>query len=962
MQKGKRFSDKRFAESFSLPFWSWNDKLETERLESQISDMKDKKIGGFFMHARAGLKTEYLSDEWFDCIRACCKKAKELGMEPWAYDENGWPSGFVGGELLNDECNLENYLEFSIGDFDEKAFCVYDIQTEKLERVFSKGGSSRYLNLYKRTAVSSVDVADKSVVDKFIALTHERYKKELGEEFKTLKGFFTDEPQLCRKATVFPHLMQKAYKELYNEDVLDGLGLLFIEKQGYRTFRYRYWSLCQKLFLENFAKNIYDWCEDNGVKLTGHYIEERDIFSQMLYNEGIMPFYEFEHVPGIDWLCKRFMSIVPVRQLTSACVQLGKTDVLTETYAMTGWNATPSELKAITEFQFFYGVNKMCQHLLPYSERGERKDDYPTHTSDINPWMKAALADYNDYFNRLGGIIRGSEEFVNVAVLHPVRSAYFNFKHGDYASTKELDQTFISLSNYLAKNGIGFNYVDETLLFRHGFVNGAKLGCGKKQYDYLIIPKCYTMDINTEKLIREFYDNGGKVLFAYEKPEYLEGEKFDYSYINSNVTLDEIIKAQPYKFETFSDSLFPVYRKCGDFDCLLVLNIDDDKCAEFTAQVDGVMSEYNFETGEEFACDGKSFTIKPLQSKMFIIDRSRKSALTAKPNLAEYVLPCGGFDVVESDDNAFVLDRAELSYDGTHYTEKQWVAGIFDGLLNDRYEGDLYLKFTFDAKVKPQKIALLSEFEKAEITVNGNPITFGDTYYVYPEMKTCDIAPYVKAGVNEIIVKLYFYENEKVYYALFGENVTESLRNCLVYDTYIEGMKLFGDFGVYTDLPMQQSENRDTLYADDFYIGEKPSKINELISDGFPFFSGKVVLSKKFYLDDKNVSLKINGRMHFARVYINGKHAGNMLFNDSVDISAFAKKGENVLKIEIYTSARNLLGAHHDTRFAESGGVTPYAFGFRGSWKNGKSLLERKSYSLVRTGVFNPDMKEWYHL
>ena len=30
------------------------------------------------------------------------KRAKELGMEAYAYDENGWPSGFVGGRLLED--------------------------------------------------------------------------------------------------------------------------------------------------------------------------------------------------------------------------------------------------------------------------------------------------------------------------------------------------------------------------------------------------------------------------------------------------------------------------------------------------------------------------------------------------------------------------------------------------------------------------------------------------------------------------------------------------------------------------------------------------------------------------------------------------------------------------------------------------------------------------------------------
>ena len=84
----------------SIPFWSWNDKLDKEKLVDQIKWMKSQGMGGYFMHARTGLVTEYLSDEWFEYIDACIDAGNELGMDSWVYDENGWPSGFVGGKLL----------------------------------------------------------------------------------------------------------------------------------------------------------------------------------------------------------------------------------------------------------------------------------------------------------------------------------------------------------------------------------------------------------------------------------------------------------------------------------------------------------------------------------------------------------------------------------------------------------------------------------------------------------------------------------------------------------------------------------------------------------------------------------------------------------------------------------------------------------------------------------------------
>ena len=81
------------------PFWSWNEKLDVEETVRQVREMEEVGIGGYFMHARGGLQTEYLSDEWFDNVKATVREGKKLGMESWGYDENGWPSGFGSGAV-----------------------------------------------------------------------------------------------------------------------------------------------------------------------------------------------------------------------------------------------------------------------------------------------------------------------------------------------------------------------------------------------------------------------------------------------------------------------------------------------------------------------------------------------------------------------------------------------------------------------------------------------------------------------------------------------------------------------------------------------------------------------------------------------------------------------------------------------------------------------------------------------
>ena len=76
------------AEFRGAPFWAWNGKLNREELLRQIHILKDMGMGGFFMHSRAGLQTEYLGDEWMELIRICSEEAEKLGMKAYLYDED----------------------------------------------------------------------------------------------------------------------------------------------------------------------------------------------------------------------------------------------------------------------------------------------------------------------------------------------------------------------------------------------------------------------------------------------------------------------------------------------------------------------------------------------------------------------------------------------------------------------------------------------------------------------------------------------------------------------------------------------------------------------------------------------------------------------------------------------------------------------------------------------------------
>ena len=919
----------------AFPFWSWNDELEEEELIRQIDWMHDNGIGGFFMHARGGLTTPYLGDKWFKCVEACLKRAKELDMEAYAYDENGWPSGFAGGELLKEEENRDQYLTYKIGEYDPKAYVSYDISTDKLIRT-NKGSNN--LNVYLNISNSTADICNKDVVRKFINLTHEQYKKH--DIYNNLRGFFTDEPQYYRWGSPYTRVMPSYFKEHYQEDILDRLGLLFVEKEGCRDFRYKFWKAMQDLMLNAFGKQIYDWCEDNGYYLTGHYVEENALFEQMWCNAGIMPFYEYEHIPGCDWLGRNIDSDVNPKQLGSVCAQLGKKQVMSEMFGCVGWDTTPLELKHIAEFLMVSGVNIMCHHLLPYSEHGQRKRDYPEHYSKVNPWVEKDFKSFNDYFSMLGYHLSNSTEVVNVGVFQPIRSCYFNYKRdNDSRSVQEIDDSYRDALNLLGEQHIPYHILDETIMAKHAHIEGKRLVVGNCAYDYVIFPSVvYTMDKTSEAIFREYVNQGGKVLLLGDKPHYLEGQPFEYGFLNTNTSLEEMKESLDF-VSSPSKQIRVSYRLDeNNKPYLYIVNLGDE--TELEISFKGYKSWKNDLNDKVL---GQKIHFDRYES-MVLYPSNEEVKKEEKLNVLKLK---NDFDITEPVDNYLLLDMIQYSKDGVHYSDPMNYMAVFSLLLEERYQGDIYLKYECDIKKIPSRcLALVEDLHNIEFLVNGVKIEkCGFTQE--KDLWTYNVQKALKTGLNELILHINFVQNEDVYFALFGENVTESLRNCLAYPTTIEAIYLKGDFGV--DADFQDGEHENIVIANKFSIVEQPKHIKELIKGGFPFFRGDISLEQEIDIKDTNQLLVIDKRFQMLDVYVNDVFVDRLIFKYKLDLSKHLKVGKNKIRLVLSVSNRNLMGVHHNLE-EEPLAIGPYSFERMGSWdKKGNSPWYKERYSFVKT-------------
>ncbi|WP_195724449.1 glycosyl hydrolase [Paenibacillus monticola] len=355
----------------SVPLWSWNDRLEKEELERQIEEMHAAGIGGFFMHARGGLLTPYMGEEWMEAICLSIAKSQELGMNAWFYDENGWPSGFADGKVpAKGIAYQQKQLHIEAAPFQsepERSLGYYAAEADgQGYRLLSAAeADAADLRVYYEVNPYYTDTLSELAVGEFIATAYEAYWEQFGEEYGAqLRGVFTDEPQFARGGLPWSFELEEMFTSRHGYDVLTVLPSLFFNKGNYTKARYDYWECVTFMFTQAYAKQIGDWCESKGWSATGHVVDEQELMHQVTSVGDPMAFYEYLQIPGCDWL-GRFVGEEPIvpKQVSSVARQLGKKRTITESFGCSGWNVSFADLKRIGEWQFVHGINLMCQHL-----------------------------------------------------------------------------------------------------------------------------------------------------------------------------------------------------------------------------------------------------------------------------------------------------------------------------------------------------------------------------------------------------------------------------------------------------------------------------------------------------------------------------------------------------------------------------------------------------------------------
>lgn len=551
------------------PFWFWNGDMDPEEIKRQIREMKEKGIPGFFIHPRQGMEIPYMSQEYFDRVKLAVKTAKELDMEVWIYDEYPYPSGVCGGEVILDHpeylCKrlmrvtkaaeggqkvrlsapwgkvilarayrmkegrlcLDDYLDLEgyVGTGYKQEVFQYSGLTEYNKKRYFTGDPEKLLcwtapegqwKVYLVTETvfahfkyfeNFVDPLNPEAVRYFIELTHERYKKQVGEEFgKTIRGFFTDEVTAFPNTEPWSPILPGAVKERHGIDLIHSLPALWEDLGEISSrVRYAYWNTAAELFIESYDKQIYQWCEDNHLLYAG---EKPILRSKEL---------QYMHIPGIDAGHQKVGSAAAMIQgkyrangkmVSSAAHFYHKPSALCEVGHSVGWGMTMQDMKWMLEWLAVQGVDFFVIHGFFFTTDGLKKHDAPPSPFFQMPWWKDA-GNLASYAKELGNLLHSLRREVKVLLVDPVTSAWTSKRQEETL----LKEGFAKLQNRLLYEGIEYYIIDPELLAEGEVITEqgkTKLSIRGEAYEYVVLPPMRNLEKGACRTILNFAEAGGK--------------------------------------------------------------------------------------------------------------------------------------------------------------------------------------------------------------------------------------------------------------------------------------------------------------------------------------------------------------------------------------------------------------------------------------------------------------------
>lgn len=506
------------------------------KADVEMANLKDSGFGGFAGNVNFH---NYLDDPaaW-KTLRHTVEKAHSMGMSLWLYDEKGYPSAAAGGKTLegHPEWQARAYLVAVTNVPAESAALPPPPPGKPVATLRRKSADGKTQNVYVVTddfinegTHISVSFSYKSPYPnllmaeptaRFIELTHDAYKRELGPALKYFTSTFTDEPSLMTcwmKPMPYYCLpvsdeLLSAYREAAGRPLVEDVpDLLAGDPVGsVAEKRHRFWSMVGERVAYNYTGQLTRWATANGILSGGHLLSEESLVGHVsLYGD--------------------FFKVLRALSAPSC-------DILTSIPSAVPW-ITPLLVGSAGELN---GARYVMSEASDHAQRYRRKDDKrPVYKVSVREvvgslnrqiwggvntfttyyrWNQFSVADKRAINEEIGRTITFMSEgrtAAEIAVLYPSDSLQVGFEPRlRYSGGRAAQRTagFVSaVGTTLFNAGRSFMFVDAESI-ASAKVEGGELVHGVLRWKTVVLPGVTTLPAEAARKLEAFAAAGGFVL------------------------------------------------------------------------------------------------------------------------------------------------------------------------------------------------------------------------------------------------------------------------------------------------------------------------------------------------------------------------------------------------------------------------------------------------------------------
>jgi len=333
----------------------------------------------------------------------------------------------------------------------------------------------------------------------------------------------------------------KVFEAAYGFDPAPYYPILFRDFGGSaKRFKSMLMECRSSLFNSGFPKAAGDYCRTKNIFCTGYPEEGKSVACSWMFGDGQL-YHQHSTAPGVA------MSFAYLYGLNGIKVASGAADVFgCETVSADIFKhykgLTREVIYKESMNSFVRGVNMLFAHLGEDRDMTESGEGEGTGRLGSLFQKGDEAADFSDFAARVGAMLRGGEHISEAAIVYPIHSihamSYLYQAQADgfeYSNTPENEDYMELMNSFLNYVGIDTSFIHPEAISEKSLAEGGTLyidnGKSMMKFKLLVLPSMYVASLKTLRMIKKFFDEGGKIIATDNLPSFAA----EYSDVSADV-------------------------------------------------------------------------------------------------------------------------------------------------------------------------------------------------------------------------------------------------------------------------------------------------------------------------------------------------------------------------------------------------------------------------------------------